>query len=221
MEISFIAKDLDVEACVEPPLPAKKTIPHWFKDTPVSVDGIGTSKACMPFVDAFTTGYIQRLWCDVEFYDDGKKIRFDSDYDPITIKKIEPAHVPIFDGFCSVELQWNTQWEPLTPDGYSMLYTHPLNQYHLPFMTFSGVIDTDKFNLTGPLRFLLKQGFNGVIKEGTPIYQMIPIKRDSWSNPEYKYDYNMLLDQNKMLHSHHMESGHNAYKKIFWQKKDY
>lgn len=221
MNIKFLPQSLDAEACVERPIKAKSAIPTWFKDVPLSVDHVGTSKACMPFVDSFTTGYIQRLWCDVEFYDNGLAARFDSEFAPVTIKKVEPKHVPIFDGFKALEIQWNTYWEPVTPEGYSTLYTHPLNQYNLPFMTFSGIIDTDKFNLTGPLRFLLKEGFNGIIKEGTPIYQMIPIKRDNWNNPEYEYDSNILLNQNKKLHEHHQKSGNGAYKKLFWQRKDY
>jgi len=221
MDIKFIPKDADSEACVERPIQARKAVPEWFKNTPLSVDNIGTSKGCMPFLDTFTTGYVQKLWCDVEFYNDGTKVRFDSEYDPVTIKQLNPKHVPIFDGYAPVELQWNTHWEPLTPEGYSMLYVHPLNQYDFPFMTFSGIIDTDKFNLTGPLRFLLKEGFNGVIKRGTPIYQMIPLKRDEWNPPEYEYDYEISSKQNIKLHEHHQKVGAGAYKKMFWQRKDY
>jgi hypothetical protein len=220
MKIKFIAKDLDVQACVDKPVQAKSVIPEWFKNTPRSVSGAGTSKVCMPFLDSFTYGYIQTLWCDIEVSNNGQNIEFDSDFDPVEVKAVNPKHVPMFEGYASVELQWNTQWEPVTPNGYSTLYTHPLNQYDLPFMTFSGIIDTDKFNLTGPLRFVLKEGFEGIIKKGTPLYQMIPFKRDSWGIPEYTYDYDMLLDQNTKLDSYNFKNKNGGYKKLFWQNKN-
>lgn len=220
MDIKFIASNLDVEACVERPVQAKNAIPEWFKNTPRSINNIGTSKVCMPFLDSFTYGYIQRLWCDIEFFNGGTRVEFDSEFDPVTVKSLNPKHVPMFNGYAQVELQWNTQWEPITPEGYSTLYTHPLNQYDLPFMTFSGIIDTDKFNLSGPLRFVLKEGFEGIIKKGTPLYQMIPFKRDLWGAPEYSYDYDMLSEQNGKLDAYNFEHRNGGYKKIFWQNKN-
>jgi hypothetical protein len=220
MNIKFIAKDLEVEACVDKPVQAKNAVPEWFKNTPRSVDNVGTSKVCMPFLDAFTYGYIQKLWCDIEILNNGTVAKFDSEHDPITIKKINPKHTPMFNGYVPVELQWNTQWEPVPPKGYSTLYTHPLNQYDLPFMTFSGIIDTDEFNLTGPLRFILKEGFEGVIKKGTPLYQMIPFKRESLDIPEYDYDYDLLLNQNNKIDSYNYENKSGGYKKLFWKNKN-
>ena len=160
------------------------------------------------------------MWCDIEILNNGTVAKFDSEHDPITIKKINPKHTPMFNGYVPVELQWNTQWEPVTPKGYSTLYTHPLNQYDLPFMTFSGIIDTDEFNLTGPLRFILKEGFEGVIKKGTPLYQMIPFKRESLDIPEYDYDYDLLLNQNNKIDSYNYENKSGGYKKLFWKNKN-
>jgi hypothetical protein len=221
MDIKFISKDLESESCVDRPVQARNAIPEWFKKIPRSIENVGTSKICMPFFDTFTSGYIQKLWCDVEFSKNGTFAEFDSNHSPITIGIEDPKHVPIFDGYVSVELQWNTYWEPVTPKGYSTLYTHPLNQYNLPFMTFSGIMDTDRFNLTGPLRFILKKGFEGIIKKGTPLYQMIPFKRDDWSDPKYEYDYETLLNQNSQLDKYKIKKVPNAYKDLFWQKKKY
>jgi hypothetical protein len=87
-------------------------------------------------------------------------------------------------------------------------------------MTFSGIIDTDEFNLTGPLRFILKEGFEGVIKKGTPLYQMIPFKRESLDIPEYDYDYDLLLNQNNKIDSYNYENKSGGYKKLFWKNKN-
>lgn len=221
MDIKFISKSQEAEACVDRPVQAKSVVPEWFKHIPRSIDGVGTSKVCMPFFDTFTSGYIQKLWCDIEFSKNGTYAEFDSEQHPVTIGLEDPMHVPMFDGYVSLELQWNTYWEPVTPKGYSTLYTHPFNQYDLPFMTFSGIIDTDSFNLTGPLRFILKKGFEGIIKKGTPLYQMIPFKRDDWSSTNYEYDYDILLDQNTKLDDYKSKGKKGGYKDLFWKRKNY
>jgi hypothetical protein len=44
---------------------------------------------------------------------------------------------------------------------------------------------------------VLKRGFEGVIKQGTPISQLIPIKRDRWKSEQKKFNqdgYNPFID---------------------------
>jgi hypothetical protein len=69
----------------------------------------------------------------------------------------------------------------------------------------------------GEIPFFLKQDFEGIIPEGTPIVQIIPIKRDSWESIRSKYDdrfvKNSLYQIGKTLYG--------GYKKLFWQKKSY
>lgn len=221
-DISFVTSNKDVEACVDRPVSAKTLIPDWFKDIPRTIDDKGTSKSCVPFLDAFMFGYVQRLWCDIEFTKKGTEVNFDSEHAPVKVGEVESKYVPRYDGYYFIEYQWNTQWEPKTPEGYSTLYTHPLNQYSLPFMTLSGIIDTDSFNVNGPLRFLLREGFEGIIKKGTPMYQIIPFKREDYTIKSYDYNPELISLQSNVIINHNKQTKTDgAYKKYFWKNKRY
>lgn len=217
---------------------SKKYVPEWFKNIPLwnsekkevkmnpdgSYDINSTVKKCVPFMDSFLIGYIQELWCDITFYynDDGT-VGFEHNgvEDPIAIR--DSTHLPIGEKFYSLELVWKTKWEPLTPNGYSSLYVHPLNRIDLPFHTLSGVIDTDQWPISGNFPFLLEKSFiekNGTLFRGTPIYQIIPIKRENWSQEEIFFDHDveeMIQEKIKLLKSHLGD----GYKKEFWDKKSY
>jgi hypothetical protein len=89
----------------------------------------------------------------------------------------------------------------------------------LPFHTLSGVIDSDSFFHTsgGNVPFYVHKGFEGIIPVGTPMYQIIPIKRDSWtsSNKDFNFEDNYIRNYalGKFFNG--------GYKNKFWNKKDY
>lgn len=217
------------------PTPAKNHIPKWFKDIPLwhdkekkinihpsgEYDINSTVKKCVPFMDTFLTGYIQTLWCDIIFYkNDNGSINFEHNgYDsPIGIR--DKTHLPIDDRWYPNEFVWQTKWEPLTPPGYSTLYIHPLNRIELPFFTISGIIDTDNWPVTGSYPFLLKNNFVGEIKRGTPIYQMIPLKREHWESEEIIFDKNVEKFINYKVNILKSYRG-DGYRNEFWEKKNY
>jgi hypothetical protein len=81
----------------------------------------------------------------------------------------------------------------------------------------SGFVDTDQYDMS-PINFpfFLKEDFEGTIKNGTPIAQVIPIKRDSWSLEKLPYDKGNIKTAfivRKLLEK--------SYKIQFWNKKDY
>jgi hypothetical protein len=105
-------------------------------------------------------------------------------------------------------------WTIQTPAGYSTMFFHPTGYTDLPFMTLSGVVDTDKHGIPINFPFLLKEDFVGVIPRGTPIVQFLPFKRTDWKieeGPEtgpiplYKYT-------NTLSH---------WYRDNFWTRKNY
>jgi len=231
-KVLFIPKDKDAEICIQRPQSSKKYIPDWFKSMPIEVktiDGLEsdyTAKKCMPFLDSLTSGYTQELPCDVyidcntEEDDPVINYRWGGDFRPLSTRREDTRSsnsMPHFPGYYKTEFHWNTFWEPKTPPGYSTFYFHPANRFDLPFITHNGIIDTDVWSLTGPVPFVLKKGFSGLIPAGTPIYQMLFIKRDTWNSEQGKYDesYNK-----KIWHSVHrfMSDG---YKKQIWSKKEY
>lgn len=66
------------------PVPAKKAIPNWYKRLKQSVKhhpiaATGTSKRCVPMLDAFSQGYIIPLWSDLYVQVSRLVVLFDKD----------------------------------------------------------------------------------------------------------------------------------------------
>lgn len=231
-KVSFVPRDKDVELCVPRPQPSKKYIADWFKQMPIevpTVDGLNTdrtAKKCIPFLDSLTSGYTQELACDV-FIDcntneDDPLIsyRWSGQFRPLSTRREDTGSsnsMPHFPGYYKAEFHWNTFWEPKTPLGYSTFYFHPANRFDLPFMTHNGIIDTDKWPITGPIPFVIKKGFSGLIPAGTPIYQMLFIKRDSWNSEQLAYD----ESYDKKTTFSVRRFFNDGYKKLYWSKKEY
>ena len=199
--ISF-TPDLSFELseAVAPPSPAILNIPTWYKDTNLRIggeqrDGLSdgntqspntTVKGCSPFLDAFGFGYIYTLPLDVEIRDNGKGYDFNwrakGDFLTMHDRSQSPLTPPAIGGETEI-VKWMNAFFIKTPPGYSCLFTHPLNRNELPFRTFSGVVDTDSYNL--PVHFpfqLVSKEKNFIIEKGTPICQIIPFKREDWKS---------------------------------------
>jgi len=147
-------------------------------------------KSCSPFKDAFVSGYMILLMCDIEIisYENG-------DVDVLWNKEFPSNPVekrgPLIEGFqgngminpigtSPIMFAWSASWGVKTSKNDNVLITHPLNHYELPFVTTSGVIDSGYFPIAGNIPFFIKEGFTGVIAKGTPIAQVIPFKRQDW-----------------------------------------
>jgi hypothetical protein len=234
-KVEFIPKNKQVELLVPRPKPANNYLPQWFKEMPAMIPDLDnkkmdeTAKRCMPFVDSLTSGYIQELPCDISISYDGfdeesknHKISYNwsGEVRPLSTRAEEMRSRNVFNGFAgyyNAEFHWNSLWEPKTPKGYSTLYYHPSNRVDLPFTTLSGIIDTDRWSSHGPVPFLIKEGFSGIIPAGTPMYQMIFIKRDGWQSNFANYD----EEKQKVLDYKVRRFFMGGYKKQHWQRKEY
>lgn len=167
--------------------PIKNHIPKWYKDTKPFKDGVenygnATFKMCMPFMDSMTTGYAIPLAADVVVWQVNGMPQFDWGlHDAMEVRGLNYPLVEAPSGYVALNLAWHTQVALELPKGYSALITHPLNRYDLPFLTSSGIIDDFALN-NGSVPFFIKQGFEGIIHQGTPIAQVIPFKRENWTN---------------------------------------
>lgn len=234
-KINFIPRDKKVYNVLDCPKSSKLYIPDWYKkskntwidNTSAGIERPGM-KGCLPFLDAFTSGYIHELPCDIEFVKNkngdlsyawhGEHI---SGIRPLITRQQEsggaPQTLPEFEGYYNIEFQWYTMWDAKTPKGYSTFYQHPINRFDLPFITMSGVIDTDRWNGDGPVPFLLKKDFEGTIPAGTPIIQFFPFKRENWKSEKNEYDEEKQTREMYKLKRY----ARNGYKKIAWSKKEY
>ena len=103
------------------------------------------------------------------------------------------------------------------PKGYSALITHPLNRFDLPFVVASGIIDDGYAMAKGNYPFFIKKDFNGIIKQGTPIAQVLPFKRESWVSE----DDPLILGEAMLNHKKATAVLFGWYKNTFWRKKQY
>jgi hypothetical protein len=224
------------EIFMDTPVPATRTIPQWFKDQPLHSDGgmdsfkalksgaFSTYKLCVPLTDLFTMGYVITLSADVAIINtanDGSyrpTAAFWVDWIPVDQRPAETlGNYPIPIGHSGSLFRWTTDWKVTTPDGYSLLATHPFNRYDLPFTTIGGVIDTDKHPNHLSIPFFLKDGFEGIIEKGTPIIQIIPIKREKWESERSIYDIDYPIKTVNSIRNKIFRS----YKTQYWSKKEY
>lgn len=175
------------------PLPSKTYLPKWFKDAPkfynterILSQQTKTFKTCSPLTDTFISGYIFELWADVEI------VINDDDYRYITWKNNDYSVIKERDQQASVDFpkvpgfseKHYTLAHPLyiqTPPGYSCLITQPLNRPDLNTFVPTGIVDCDKEPFfPGNYPVMIKEDFQGIIEVGTPLFQIIPFKRDNW-----------------------------------------
>jgi hypothetical protein len=211
--------------------PIRNYVPEWYKKTDrffgkrqilgSNGEGAKTLKMCVPFLDTLTTGYTVELWQDVQ-------VKIDSSNEPVMFWAGEPdaaerrpinsiGDMPIPNGYSPEPFAWKFPFAIKTPKGYSVLMSHPLNRYDLPFLTLSGIVDSDTLLNSGNLPFFIKEGFEGIIPKGTPIVQIFPYKRDDWKSEE---DQDLLEEENKQkILNLRVAFGH--YKNTAWNKKTY
>ena len=175
---------------------ASALVPEWYKKVDSYINGekkptgegssAATVKRCMPVFDAIVGGYIILSAADVfvsqkETEDGTKQPYYEwSSYGLIQFHPIEqmPEH-PARNGHMAYP-KWINPWAIKTPEGYSSLFVQPMHR-ESPFTILPGIVDTDTYTAAVNFPFVLNDiNFEGLIPAGTPIAQVIPIKREDW-----------------------------------------
>lgn len=217
------------------PVPASKLIPDWYKDLESYIGGdkkpdgnagtSATAKRCMPIFDAICGGYIilthTDLWVSQKEDEKGKLHPYYewANFGAISFhpKQQLPDH-PDGAGHELAYPKWSNAWSIKTPPGYSTLFISPLHR-ETPIIALPGIVDTDTYTAPVNFPFVLRDPkMEGIIPAGTPIIQVIPIKRDEWEI-ELGAQEN-IIEQNKTttkLRSVFFDS----YKRQFRAVKDY
>jgi hypothetical protein len=220
------------------PKPSSNTVPNWFKEQTLFTDGsrninnflkadhpVGaTYKLCVPLTDSVTSGYTATLPVDIYVKNISKensyipRISWNVDWEVLDNQNNEfLGNYPIPHGYTNILFRWSLDWKIETPSGYSSLIVHPFHQNDLPFFTVSALVDTDMFPNRLFLPFFIKDGFEGIIKEGTPIAQIFPIKREVWESSKGNYSDEDAFNINNLMKFNFIK----AYKNKYWSKKDY
>lgn len=215
-------------ANLEQPKPASRLIPDWYKNTESYIGGskkpsgnagtTATIKKCIPVFDAITAGYIIESPADVfvsikngtqwfEWADLGL-----IEFHPIEQASNHPARKPF------AYAKWKNPWSIKTPKGYSTLFVQPFHRESV-FTILPGIVDTDQYAVPVNFPFVINDpAFEGLIPKGTPIAQVIPFKRDSWTmSIGNSKDLRAQTAIGKKLNSVFFDK----YKSMFWTRKEY
>jgi hypothetical protein len=223
------------------PEPIGKTIPEWYRkadryakdpatgkywNMPDVGGKIPTWKACPAVFDILGSGYTYKTPCDIEFAEDAQgdihaRI-LDTQHNTFLYQR-DPLHQFVYpQGYHLKHFAWWPDWAVELPEGYSALYTHPLNRFELPFLTTNGIVDNDKDTIPGTMPFFFKKGISGIVPAGTPFAQIIPFKREHW---EAEIDTSLTLDEmnakNKANSTRFRKPDGGVYLREVWERRKY
>lgn len=202
------------------PKPATTFIPDWYKRTPITKESVLTAKRCVPILDALGAGYTIPLPTDVvwDWEKQPKPYEYAAKTEIVSMHHFaQTDEFELSEAYDPQPYKWISQWHIKTPPGYSTLFVHPINRTELPFLSFTGLVDTDKHPIIVNFPFFIKKGFRGVIPKGTPMIQAIPVKRDEWEMQMKDMD-----KDHRYVKEYEVTNAPFAwYKRNFWTKKKY
>jgi hypothetical protein len=217
------------------PVAIKKEIPKWYLngDKYKLKDGEYVFshgekqtgwKSCPAILDTLISGYALKTPCDILIRKNGNSffINAEKGFESFVGTRGEENGFPVPYGYDKNQFYWVTNWVPQVPKGYTCLFVHPLNRFDLPFLTISGYIDCDEFQMPGRLPFFIKNNFEGFISAGTVFAQIIPIRQEDW-----KLKLNYLSDREidkltiEEARNNSVSNTRTNYKERFWIKKKY
>lgn len=187
----------ELEGLLPRPTPAALGLPEWLKAMPAQAYSAvvfgedDTVKRCPPFIDAMTCGFLIPLLCDVRI--ENGEFSWDNDLPPATSVGFARSPIgvhdagqvtgtPLFDPDRFL-IKFHNLWTIEAPEGYALLFTHPVNRFDLPFTTLTGLVDCDRYHdawINFPAHWH-DSAFSGVLPKGTPIAQCFPVKRETWA----------------------------------------
>lgn len=185
----------DLYGVIPEPYPAFKAIPKWFKNVKPHVDvprtgrfgdNAQTVKKCLPVLDAMSEGFIIPLQGDVTIHTSktGKNIEaFNSPLKLVEFHSLDQVGGITWPGGATQPIKFINYWIIKTKPGWSTLFIPPINHFEDRFTCLGGLVDTDKYDRQVNFPAVWhKKDFDGLLSNGTPLVQCIPIKRGSSKN---------------------------------------
>lgn len=216
-----------------PPVSAKKLIPDWFKKIPPHNEDDMTVKKCVPFLDAMSVGYTILNHIDIVIWQttDGEvKIQWLNDEHKEHMMRWPPIEthpqrqIPGSPMEGHTILKFMSPWIIETPPEYSLLFLPPINRLEIPIVPLVGLVDSDTYQNNVNIPFihtmLEPDEKRHHIPKGTPICQVVPIKREKWS-AEYSFLDEKELNKQKKLRKTIQKDRQDWYKNYAHVKKNY
>lgn len=210
------------------PVPASKVLPDWYKNTPEYINGERivtdgqtphTIKKCMPVFDAMTAGYVIPTYVDLQVTrrDDLPYYEWPQ-HSAISWHPVEQA--PLHPARRQAPFpKWTNPWAIKTPPGYSCLFVPPMHNPNGAFTVLPGIVDTDTYSAPINFPFVLDdETWEGLIPAGTPMVQIIPIRRDAW---KMRLGGDAELSAQSSVATRLRSVWFNSYKRHFWARKEY
>jgi len=221
------------------PKPIGKTLPTWYKEASVYIQDPTTNqpwvnptdggkvpnwKACAPIFDAMSSGYTLLTPCNIKFSKSDSRI---------TAKALNPNCLDFISergemsdfttpmGYDKHHFAWWVDWGIEVPEGYSVLYTQPMNRFELPFICSSGIVDNDSVHLMGQVPFFVFKDWEGTLPAGTPYLQVFPFKRENWKSELVLEDQKIMGDKNMENSKKYRVPSGGVYRSHVWQKRSY
>mgnify|MGYP003112023413 CR=1 FL=1 len=245
-DIKFIAPKVYIDDFDDRPVPSLNHLPDWYKKLKHHPNRT-TIKGCKPFLDSMTAGYVLKL--PQEYYieittveKDKYKIHVRSCYGDFAgfpkyqflnlNEDMETSIHPTYqiEGSPQLEKNFNfpvmkfyNPWKIKTPDGYSCLFTPPLNRVDERFEIINGIVDTDSFTECINFPFILKKDYLfknikdgkyfSILKKGTPYCQIFPFKREGWKMK--------IQESDSKIPGSMFTEKFNWYRNKIWHRKSY
>jgi len=212
-------------------IPAKKSIPDWYKnletymnegkdslDTMIENSGVHkTIKACVPVLDYLTSGYMIKSTIHMKIKNNNTEKESGISYmtsDTTMVGTHSHKQCPVhIEGEKKTYFKFNSPWTITTPKGYSCLFYQPFYENLDPsFRLMPAIVDTDTYDK--PINFpgYITKNREVEIMPGNTLMCVFPFKRETWSSDI------VLEEKKKSLFDHFI---HGAYRKVFWRQKIY
>lgn len=189
------------------PIPASSGIPEWWKKMSTFTHNDNklrlhnrqpnyTAKKCVPMLDGIMAGYLIPLWADIVISIDDQLGYPNIDWRVTSpMFEVQPLEatkgIPTPDGYSPIVFKFLNQWRIKTPPGYSVMILPPMGDPNPVFKALPGIVDSDKYEQEIIINGYIRNDFDGVLKRGTPMCQIIPFKReDEWNSEFVKGDFN-------------------------------
>ncbi|HSZ56001.1 MAG TPA: DUF6065 family protein [Tepidisphaeraceae bacterium] len=207
----------DVFDQIPHPYPAIRHVPDWFKQMPMDYEDGAMLKRCPPFLAAMTAGYIIPLPADLGLEIDAagqlkisSSLPIISSHFPAQYKGSPFQNRPV--------LKLRNPWIIETPPEYACLIMAPVNRFETPLVALSGIVETGSYykEVHLPVVCMLEPGQRFAAKAGTPIVQVIPIRREDWTSEAGFIDEPRRAQQQALF-----DSTPHAYKEQFWRKLEF